>query len=50
MSALRKLKRNVAKVNMKRAGMRKICKKDVKQYDSWFSINWRDWIQKGKVK
>lgn len=43
MSTLRRLSRNVAKVNMKKEGMRQICK----GRPSFFSLRWREYA-KGK--
>mgnify|MGYP006916043107 CR=1 FL=1 len=40
---MRKIKRNIAKVNMKKAGLSKICKKDF-EGNSYFSIHWREFI------
>ena len=50
MSTMRRLARNVAKVNMKKAGMVQICKKGAKKGTtgsvSYFSIFWREWAKK----
>lgn len=56
MSAIRKLARNVAKVNMKKAGMVQICKGfQIVQngkggFDrvkgAWFADHWREWAKK----
>lgn len=53
MSAIRRLKRNVAKVNMKRAGMKQVCKRASNSalsnrfgYTiSDFSVYWRDFVK-----
>ena len=57
MSTLRRLARNVAKANMKKAGMVQVCKRlhtapndqgilvPIKG-KSWFSANWREWVKK----
>ncbi len=42
MNAIRKLKRSVAKANMKRAGMKRIT-----HGSHGYRYVWRDWIQKG---
>lgn len=44
MNQMRRLKREVAKANMKKIGLRKVCHKGNKFADSWFSSNWRDYI------
>lgn len=44
---MRKILRNMAKVNMKKKGMRQICKKN-KNRESWFSKNWRDYVPKNR--
>lgn len=36
---MRKLKRRIAKVNMKKRGMRKICK------DGFFASHWREYVR-----
>ena len=41
MSAIRKIKRSVARANMKRAGMKKI-----NHGSNGFRYVWRDWIRK----
>lgn len=43
---MRKLKRLVAKNNMKKAGMSRICKKNGGR--SWFAQHWREWIWGGE--
>lgn len=43
MSAIRRLARNVAKANMKKAGIVQICK----DRPSFFSLHWREYA-KGK--
>ena len=42
---MRKLKRRVAKVNMKKRGLVQICKKD-RNGSSYFAKNWRDWVKR----
>ena len=47
MSAIRRIARNVAKANMKKAGMKQVCKKD--RHDgtrSYFGVYWRDYVKK----
>lgn len=39
---MRKLRRAVAKTNMKRKGIRRICKKT--GYGSYFAEHWREYI------
>ena len=50
MSTLRRLARSVAKANMKKAGMRQICKSGRKHGEtrgySWFARNWKEWAKK----
>lgn len=41
---LRKIARNMAKVNMKKRGFTKICKHE-KGRDSYFSNRWRDFVR-----
>ena len=41
---LRNVARNVAKTNMKKVGMTRICKNE------FFAKNWRDWVHKGGLK
>lgn len=48
MSALRRLKRGIAKVNMKKAGFRRICKKE--GGESLFADIWRDYAMPAEVK
>ena len=47
MGAIRKLARGVAKANMKKAGMKQVCKKD--RHDgtrSYFGVCWRKYAKK----
>ncbi len=56
MSTIRRIARNVAKANMKKAGMVQICKGSRNVLDgkggfirvkgSWFADNWREWAKK----
>ena len=50
MGAIRKLARGVAKANMRKAGMKQVCKKDrhidTCKIGSYFSIYWRDYAKK----
>lgn len=56
MSTIRRIARNVAKANMKKAGMVQICKGSRNVPDGkgglfrvkgrWFADNWREWAKK----
>jgi hypothetical protein len=47
MSAIRRIARNVAKANMKKAGMVQICKKDRHNGTrSYFGVCWRKYAKK----
>ena len=47
MSVLRRIKRNVAKNNAKKAGVNRACSHS-KNENSWFSVHWRSLSNKGK--
>ena len=49
MNALRRLKRGIAKVNMKKAGYHQICKKHGDKHSSAFAEKWRDFAKPMKV-
>ena len=45
---MRKLKRSVAKANMKKKGLRQICKKERRldsHLPSYFALNWHDYVR-----
>lgn len=50
MNALRRLKRDIAKANMKRAGYRQICKKHGDKHSSEFAAVWRDFAKPVEMK
>lgn len=43
---MRKLKRAVAKANMKKAGLVQICKGNKRGNKSYFALNWREWVRR----
>lgn len=50
MGSLRSAKRHIAKMEMKKAGLRRICSKTGKrrQGRSWFSQHWREYVPSAK--
>lgn len=48
MGTMRRLKRGVAKANMRREGFTQICKKDGEH--SFFANNWRDYAKAVKME
>lgn len=52
MGSLRSAKRHIAKVEMKKAGLRRICSKIGKRKNgrSWFSQHWREYVPSAKRK
>ena len=48
MGTMRRLKRGVAKANMRREGITQICKKDGEH--SFFANNWRDYAKAAKME
>lgn len=49
---IRAIKRNIARRNMRAAGIRQINKrdKDAKDWKSFFAVNWREYLNPSKKK
>ena len=53
MNAIRKLKREVAKTRLKKAGIKHLCRQEAKghkTHNSYFSKHWREAVRKDKKR